>query len=85
MTCATRCAACRSRQSLAQIPALYLRAPRCRQCGRRGTLRVDQWRMAHERRQKPCDCSGYSFPHRPRSGWCLYSPNADLESRESYS
>lgn len=31
--------------------------------------------MKSWQRSKPCNCSGYWFPHRLKSGTCVYNPN----------
>jgi hypothetical protein len=69
-------------------PDEYIRAPKCKRCGRRGTLRVDKYRTAGKERRRPCNCYGYSFPHAKGRGWCDHNPKLtleDLEQRSRYS
>lgn len=63
-----RCRKCDARQVKPRHPDAYVRPPRCRQCGRTGTLRLDKW--AQNRRQITCTCGGYWFPHRMGSPYC---------------
>lgn len=67
-----RCRVCQARQVKPRHPDEYLRGPRCRQCGRVNTLRVDKWANNRWRWEKTCTCGGYHFPHRMGSRWCHY-------------
>lgn len=81
--CTREC--CKQRQRLARAVQNYIREPRCKRCG--GRLRIDVWRLAHERKRRPCNCYGYSFPHRPGSKWCDHNPALTpemLQDRERY-
>lgn len=92
-----RCSACRARQRLNKPPHEYIRAIFCRSCGERihaywtrgqTHLTVDRYRIQRERGRKApkCRCHGYSFAHRPRSGFCLQNPNLTdeaLQAREA--
>lgn len=76
---------CKQRQRVHRSLAEYVRPPKCKRCG--GRLRVDAWRLKHERKRKPCWCLGYSFPHRVGSKWCDENPALtpeQLQEREKY-
>lgn len=69
-----RCRVCGARQVRRQ-PAKHVFntvAPRyrCRQCGRRGTLRLDKY--MNTRKLEICACQAYHFIHRKGSGKCYY-------------
>lgn len=76
---------CQARQTKAMHPDEYVRAPRCKRCGK-GRLRIDKFRnTGREHAGKTCHCCGYSFPHRRGSKWCEHNPalTADM-LRERY-
>lgn len=62
--------ACQRRRSLRMHPDDYLRRPRC--ACRKGHLRIDPYRNSgRETAGRVCRCSGYWFPHRTGSLWCM--------------
>ena len=69
------CRVCGARQIKPRHPATYARGPRCRQCHRAGTLRLDQWYHQRANSRRPtCYCDGYHYPHRPASSYCELHP-----------
>jgi len=60
----------------------YLRPPRCRQCGKKDTLRVDKWANSRPWRKYKCQCAGYWFPHRRGSKFCWYRKNGEQRMPE---
>ncbi|MCE3025769.1 hypothetical protein [Salinicola sp. DM10] len=61
-------------------PDEYVRGPRCRNCRRGNTLRIDKWADAKPWRQQVCRCDGYHFPHRRGSLWCYYNPDYPMDA-----
>ena len=85
-----RCTRCGARVNTLKQPGEYVRRPpKCpRGCritthdGQRtfAPLRIDWYRMAAEwRGAKPCQCSGYPFPHAKGRGYCDHNPNLTAE------
>jgi len=70
-----RCSNCGRRQTLTKHPEEYTRKhfASCRFCKKAPIVYVDHYRDSGKERKrqgKPCNCLGYSFPHRKGSGWC---------------
>ena len=65
-----RCRICGARQTRSRHPDDF--KPRCSQCGRVSTLRVDKWANRRPWRKNLCVCAAYSFVHRKGSGKCLH-------------
>lgn len=67
-----RCRICRARRNLSMHPGWYVRRPRCRGCGRLGTLAVDSYRQygRERQRQNTCQCDGLMYSHRYGSRGC---------------
>lgn len=54
--------------------------PKCEKCGKR----AGYWAVAKDRNYIPCNCGGYSHPHKPTlSKLCHSNPLHELYSRES--
>lgn len=69
------CRNCGARQMKAKHPDEYVIGPLCRGCGKRGTLRLDQWYdKRSSKRRGHCRCDGLYFPHRRESLGCNYGP-----------
>lgn len=83
--CRCRHKACEQRATLAKHPEAYVRPARCPSCRRRGTMRVDWFRVVKEWHARPCRCFGYSFPHARGRGYCEHNARLtadDLRERE---
>ncbi|WP_157958691.1 hypothetical protein [Salinicola sp. CPA57] len=74
-----RCRICGARQVKPKHPDEYVRGPRCRNCARVGTLRIDKWADSKPWRRHVCRCDGYHFPHREGSLWCYENPDYPVE------
>lgn len=71
---AARCSKCRHRQNLSQHPHAYKRAIRCKACGAKNSMQLDQYRDSGRETQITCRCDGLWFPHRFRSEGCNHRP-----------
>lgn len=94
-----RCSLCRGRKMLGKHPEEYVRAvPRCPHCKKKmcafwahdKTLPhwyIDRYRSTYEaggqKRPKPCNCYGYSFPHHRGRGFCDHNPRIDMDALEA--
>lgn len=77
---------CRRRVALARKIEHYIRAPRCPDCRRDLTGAPDREPKVRAKRLR-CLCSGYWFPHRQGSKWCVHSTreitDQDYEQRRA--
>lgn len=82
MTHVYRCthSGCRKRVVLARLREQYQNAPKCPDCRRELTGRVDR-ALKRQRKREVCGCDGYHFPHRRGSKWCSHS-SATLTDRD---
>lgn len=76
-----RCRKCGKRRNLRMLPDEYIREPKCK-CRKRGTFRVDWYRMAREWGAKPCRCDEYSFPHALARGFCKHNAAVSIDDRK---
>lgn len=77
--CRCRHRSCEARATLPRHPSHYVIAPKCKGCGRCGTMRVDWYRIAKEWGVRPCRCLAYTFPHLRGRGYCEHNPAITAE------
>jgi hypothetical protein len=69
---------CGWRATLTKQPLEYKRAPKCKRCGKTITY-IDFNRIRKWWKNKPCNCGGYTFPHRRGDGYCEHNPKLTAE------
>lgn len=76
-----RCSRCEARRTLARKPHEYIRPPRCRRCG------ANRYRLDVYRQTGRTGCTGYHFPHRRGSKFCIFNKKLtaqDIAEREGF-